>query len=70
MKRKLTIKRKLPNQTGLTTTLFLVGAPPCRALLPGAWVVGWCEGVKYHMSPGRPADFDLHLGKACYPCSR
>ena len=34
------------------------------------WVVGWCEGVMYFMSPGRPADIGLQLGKACYPCSR
>ena len=33
-------------------------------------VVGWCEGVMYLASPGRPADIDLQLGKACYPCSR
>ena len=32
-------------------------------------VVGWCEGVMYLMSPGRPADIGLQLGKACYPCS-
>ena len=32
-------------------------------------VVGWCEGVMYLMSPGRPADTGLQLGKACYPCS-
>ena len=31
---------------------------------------GWCEGVMYLMSPGRPADTGLQLGKACYPCSR
>ena len=24
----------------------------------------------YLVSPGRPADIGLHLGKACYPCSR
>ena len=34
------------------------------------WVVGWCEGVMYFLSPGRPADIGLQLGKACYPCSR
>ena len=33
-------------------------------------VVGRCEGVMYLMSPGRPADTGLQLGKACYPCSR
>ena len=33
-------------------------------------VVGWCEGVVYLMSPGRPTDIGLQLGKACYPCSR
>ena len=33
-------------------------------------VVGWCEGVMYLMSSGRPADIGLQLGKACYPCSR
>ena len=33
-------------------------------------VVGWYEGVMYLMSPGRPADIGLQLGKACYPCSR
>ena len=33
------------------------------ALSPGApqmcWVVGWCEGVMYLLSPGRPADIGL-----------
>ena len=29
-------------------------------------VVGWCEGVMYLVSPGRPADIGLQLGKACY----
>ena len=33
-------------------------------------VVGWCEGVMYLMSPGRPNDIGLQLGKVCYPCSR
>ena len=33
-------------------------------------VVGWCEGVMYLTSPGRPTDIGLQLGKACYPCSR
>ena len=33
-------------------------------------VDGWCEGVVYLMSPGRPTDIGLQLGKACYPCSR
>ena len=32
-------------------------------------VVGWCEGVMYLMSPGRPTDIGLQLGKACYPLS-
>ena len=32
--------------------------------------VGWCEGVVYLTSPGRPTDIGLQLGKACYPCSR
>ena len=32
--------------------------------------VGWCEGVMYLMSLGRPTDIGLQLGKACYPCSR
>ena len=33
-------------------------------------VVGWCEGVMYLVSPGRPTDIGLQLGKACYPCRR
>ena len=33
-------------------------------------VVGWCEGVVYLTSPGRPTDIGLQFGKACYPCSR
>ena len=33
-------------------------------------VAGWCEGVVYLTSPGRPTDIGLQLGKACYPCSR
>ena len=31
-----------------------------------AGVVGWCEGVMYLVSPGRPTDIGLQLGKACY----
>ena len=46
--------------TRMTTLAFLI--------LEG--VVGWCEGVLYLMSPGRPTDIGLQLGKACYPCSR
>ena len=30
---------------------------------------GWCEGVVYLTSLGRPTDIGLQLGKACYPCS-
>ena len=33
-------------------------------------VVKCGEGVVYLMSPVRPTDIDLQLGKACYPCSR
>ena len=33
-------------------------------------VVGWCEGLVYHASLGRPADIGLQLHKACCPCSR
>ena len=33
-------------------------------------VVGWCEGVMYLMSLGRPTGIGLQFGKACYPCSR
>ena len=29
-------------------------------------VVGWCEGVVYLTSLGRPTDNGLQLGKACY----
>ena len=29
-------------------------------------VVGWCEGVMYLVSPGRPTDIGLQLGRACY----
>ena len=29
-------------------------------------VFGWCEGVMYLVSPGRPTDIGLQLGKACY----
>ena len=28
-------------------------------LSPYQWVVGWCEGVMYLLSPGRPADIGL-----------
>ena len=41
-----------------------------RVIFHPMGVVGWCEGVMYLMSPGRPADIGLQLGKACYPCSR
>ena len=30
-----------------------------------AGVVGWCEGVVYLTSPGRPTDIGLQFGKAC-----
>ena len=33
-------------------------------------VVGWCKGGVYFTSLGRPTDIGLHLGKACYTCSR
>ena len=33
-------------------------------------VVGWCEGVVYLTSPGRPTEIGLQLDKACYLCSR
>ena len=33
-------------------------------------VVGWCEGVVYLASPGRPTDIGSQLGMACYPFSR
>ena len=33
-------------------------------------VVGWCEGVVYLTSLGRPTDIGLQLDKVCYPCSR
>ena len=33
-------------------------------------VVGYGEGVVYLVSPGRPTDIGLQLGKACYSCSR
>ena len=29
-------------------------------------MVEWCEGVMYLVSPGRPTDIGLQLGKACY----
>ena len=32
--------------------------------------VGWCEGIVYFTSPGRPTDIGLQLGKACHACSR
>ena len=46
--------------------IALCNLPHCSLL----GVVGWCEGVMYLMSPGRPADIGLQLGKARYPCSR
>ena len=33
-------------------------------------MVGRCESGVYLISPGRPTDTGLQLGKACYPCSR
>ena len=33
-------------------------------------VVGCGKGVVYLTSQGRPTDFGLELGKACYPFSR
>ena len=41
----------------------------CRGTARPLGVVGWCEGAVYLISPGRPADIGLQLGKACYPCS-
>ena len=41
-----------------------------RGVGVGGGVVGWCEGVMYLRSLGRPADNGLEFGKACYPCSR
>ena len=38
-------------------------------LLKFKGVVGWCEGLVYLTSLGRPTDIGLQLGKACYPCS-
>ena len=29
-------------------------------------MVGWCEGVVYLTSQGRPTDIGLQLGKACF----
>ena len=37
---------------------------------PSWGAVGWCEGVVYLTSPGRPTDIGLQLGKTCCPCSR
>ena len=41
---------------------------PCRerALYFSSGVVGWCKGVMYLVSPGRPTDIGLQLGKACF----
>ena len=36
------------------------------AMLNKLWVVGCGNGVVYLMSPGRPTDIGLQLGKACY----
>ena len=33
-------------------------------------LVGWCKGVVYLMSLGRPTDIGLQLSKACCHCSR
>ena len=38
----------------------------CLFTSPNEGVVGWCEGVMYLVSLGRPTDIGLHLGKACY----
>ena len=35
----------------------------------GAVGVGWCEGVVFLTSSGRPTDIGSQLGKACYPYS-
>ena len=48
--------------------IFVVGIK--ALLLSTLGVVGWCKGVVYLTSPGRPTDIGLQLGKACYPCSR
>ena len=40
----------------------------CFFFLVQLGVVGWCKGVMYLTSPGRPADIGLQLGKACYSC--
>ena len=51
--------------------LFLLISPENRVEISCTLLcmVGWCEGVMYFLSPGRPADIGLQLGKACYPCS-
>ena len=48
--------------TKMDTFLYL---PPSMAQLEG--VVGWCEGVVYLMSLGRPTDIGLQLVNASYP---
>ena len=63
------------NFTGCHMPHFMIVLIPyyyqiIKAFLDDSGVVGWCEGVMYLMSPGRPTDIGLQLGKACYPCSR
>ena len=43
---------------------------PQVTLPPPRGLVSWCEGIVFLMSLECPTDIGLHLGKACYPCSR
>ena len=49
---------------------MLSAAGGCELSTTTWGVVGWCEGVMYLVSPGRPTDIGLQLGKACYRWSR
>ena len=64
----ISVNRFASRYYGIMLTVSVSGRLSVHPSVVG--VVGWCEGVVYLTSPGRPTDIGLQSGKACYPCSR